>query len=461
MRRIQNNLLILFVSLILLVVSIHTIAQTPFIFIPSVKDDAALKTLAAITEKRYHDETASLSKENQKDYLAIYKSVWEDVKQKFDKKEIYTADNAQQYLNAIVAEIKSKNPVLQSASFNCFFSCSGVPNAAYLGDGIIIFHMGLFNKLENESQAAFVICHEISHFYLHHMENSISKQVTLLNSDDVQKQLLKVKNAEFKKREMLEKLVTGITFNSMKHSRDHEGQADSMAVEFMRNTRFDIAESLTALSMLDKIDDDNFETNLFLQQAFNAKEYPFQKKWITKDEGLLGGSATVEVDKVLADSLKTHPDCMLRVKMLEPMVKQYKASATKNIINKSTFDELKKSFNYEIIEYAYSSGNYTLSLYYTLKLLQQNADDPYLLTQVGKIFNGFYSAQKSHTLSKLIDLPAPHFSSNYNGLLQFIQNLYVNDYAQISFNFLKQYNSSLSYYKPFQAVFNTSTQISK
>jgi Zn-dependent protease with chaperone function len=191
--------------------------------------------------------------------------------------------------------------------------------------------MGLFEKLDNESQAAFVLCHELSHFYLNHSENSIRKYVNTLNSKEVQQDLKRIKNSEFKKREELEKLVKNITFNSRRHSRDHEAEADSMAIEFMRNTKFDLHESLTTLALLDSIDTDTLKTDLCLKKMFNSKEYPFKNKWIAKEEGLLGGHAELNEDESLADSLKTHPDCKARIKILEHLVTKYQSPMPRRI----------------------------------------------------------------------------------------------------------------------------------
>ncbi len=88
-------------------------------------------------------------------------------------------------MDALVAEIVKANPLLQKQNFNCYFSRSGVPNAVYIGEGIILFNMGLFKRLDNESQAVFILCHEIAHFYLQHGENSIRRYVAAINSQEV------------------------------------------------------------------------------------------------------------------------------------------------------------------------------------------------------------------------------------------------------------------------------------
>ena len=432
------------------------------VFVPSNESAALRQSISTSMEKQYQLDIASLPSENKKDLLKIYKQRWDNIQQKFDKNEIYTNLQAQQYLDALVAEIVKANPLLQNKSFKCYFSRSGIPNAEYLGEGLILFNMGLFSRLKNESQAAFVLCHELSHFYLKHSENSIQKYVSTINSKEVQKQLRDIKKSEYGKREELEKLLKGVTFDSRRHGRDHESGADSMATEFMRNTRFDIAESLSTLALLDSIDTDTLKTDVALQKMFNFKEYPFQEKWIAKEEGLLGGHAKLTQDESIADSLKTHPDCKKRIHILEPMVLKYRiASSLKNPVNPEKFKALANTFRYEVIEYAFASDNYTKSLQYTLELLQSNFSDPYLITQVGKIFNSLYDAQKNHKLSKVTELPAPFFEPNYNLLLQFVQNLFREDYAAISYHFLNQYASQIKNYPPFKSAYQTSIQISK
>jgi hypothetical protein len=429
-------------------------------FVPVAENDIFLKSLCEKYEAHYNDELAALPKENKKDYEEVYKLRWNNVKEVFDNKEIYTDAAAQQYMDALVTEIAKGNPSLQQQQrFNCYFSRAGVPNASYIGEGIILFNMGLFNKLENESQVAFVLCHEIAHFYLQHNEKSIQRYVDAINSAEVQNKLHKIKNSEYGQRQQLDDLLKNLTFDFRRHGRDHESDADSMAVELMHHTKFNVAESLTALALLDSIDIETLHVDSCLQKTFNAKDYPFQKRWIRKEEGLLGGHGKIKDDEQLTDSLKTHPDCKLRIHILEPLVNKYRLEGSLKKDDSPAFGNLKKTFSYEIVEFSYASDNYTKSLYYALDLMQYKPGDAYLITQIGKIFNGFCASQKSHTLGKLIDLPSPYRQPNYNLLLQFVQNLYLEDYSAISYHFLKQYSTQFSNYTPFTTALKTSKQI--
>jgi len=426
-------------------------------FSPAPPNAQLLSTLEQQFESDYQNTLAALPSRYKKEFQAIYDQRRDNIKSKFDKKEIYTATGARQYLDKLLQEIIKTNPLLQNRKIYCYFSRSGVPNASYIGEGIILFNMGLFTQLENESQAAFVLCHELAHYYLQHSENSIARYVNTMNGKDMQQELRKIKSSEYGKREQVEKLIQGITFNSRRHSRDHESQADSMGLVFLQNTRFSPNGALTVLALLDTVDTDTMNTSARLQQMFNASAYPFRKKWIAKRETLLGGQIQPEKDQQMADSLKTHPDCRQRIKLLEKTVNASPQTAL-NIISKATFDSLRHAFKYEVVNYAFENDHYSLSLYYAISLLQEYPDDPFLVTHTGKVLNSCYEAQKAHILGKLIDLPSPDFSDSYNVLLRMLQNLGLDEFPAISFYYLEAYQSKLSTYTAFTRELDKSRQ---
>jgi len=232
-----------------------------------------------------------------------------------------------------------------------------------------------------------------------------------------------------------------------------------MGVELLRNTRFDVGGALTALALLDVIDTDTMNTAACLPQVFGTKEFPFQKKWIAREEGLLGGHAHIK-DEEMADSLKTHPDCKLRIRLLAPQTgRSHQPTALRFVSDSVKFAGLQRVFRYETIEYAYASDNYTRSLFLSLELLQKNPEDGYAVAQVGKTLNGLYSAQKAHTLSKVASLPSPQYPPNYNLLLQFIQNLYLEDIAGINHHFLGRYHPRMDKYAPFKDAYEKNLKL--
>jgi len=423
------------------------------------KDSALLQTFFIGHEQRYRRTLDALPAEYTGDYKKQYGLRWDNVKKKFRTGEIYTAAYAREYLESLVSEIVRSNPVLANFPFSCYFSRSGVPNASYLGEGVILINMGLFHRLDNESQAAFVICHELAHLYLGHSEKNIDNYVRKIHSPEVQKELKDIKKKQYNKRAQYEDLLKGLSFDSRRHGRGFEMEADSMAAVLLGNTGFDVAEALTALDLLDHIDTDSMSTGDVLRKTFDAPAYPFQQRWLTKEEGLLGGHALLSKNE-FADSLKTHPDCPARILALQPAVKSYSREGMRRfVIDSVRFERLRLVFPYEITEFSYVSEDYGRSLYYTLELLQRQPGDPYLVAHAGKLLNELYAAMKAHRLSKVAENPSPAYSPSYNQLLQFIQNLYPENIAALSYHFLKRYEQRLQRYEPFKDAYQQSARI--
>lgn len=429
-------------------------------FTPATVDQPMLNKLVAQFEQQHKTALTitALPSKYRKDYEEVYNSRWEHIKGVFDRKEVYTAEPARKYMADLVDIIVKGNPSLKAYPLHCYFSRTSEPNASYIGQGIILFNMGLFEKLENESQAAFVLCHEIAHYVLQHSDNSISEYISTINSASYQQELRKVKHTEFRKRELLEKLTKKVAFNHRRHSRDHESQADSMALALLKNTSFDLSGAVTALKLLDEIDKDTIDIAACFKRELNPATFPFWDKWIAKSSSILGAGASVKAKGDMDDSLKTHPDCQTRIRLLEPAIAQNgSAKGQLYLTGKERFSTLQNTFKYEIIEYAYQAEKYSNSFYHTLILLQQYPKDPYLVTQIGRIMNSSYTARKAHTLGRMVDLPAPEFTPGYNLVLQFFQNLYLEEYAEVGYHYLQQYSGELSSYPAFKEQLNKSS----
>jgi Zn-dependent protease with chaperone function len=430
------------------------------VFSPAPQDSLKLAGLFIRYEQQYKSEIHSLPSPYKKDMEEVYKLRWNNIREKFDDKEIYTDTVAQNYLNRLIAEIRKGNPDLPEG-FTCYFSRTPVPNAEYIGEGIILFNMGLFTRLDNEGEVVFILCHEISHYLLLHSEHRMQQYVATLNSKETQEALRNIKKSEYQKGQQFESLSKGLTFDSRRHSRDHESQADSMAVELMRHTVYKVSNAMSALALLDTIDNDPLNMSVCLSNVFNSPEYPFKKRWISYDQGLLGGHAVLKKEAT-ADSLKTHPDCQKRIALLSAFTKSWSQPSARNfLVDSVQFLSLQNRFRYETIEYCYQSKNYTRSLFLTLELLTTHPDDAWLVTEVGMVFNGMCNAQKKHALSKVTDLPAPYFPANYNMVLQFIQNLYLDEMISVNYYFLKKHYPQLDVYKPYHTIFETSQQLFK
>jgi len=428
-----------------------------FSFVAFENDLSYCQNVQLAVKKKFEADITSLTGNNKKYIADIYKERYELIKEQFTSNEILTAKDPHQYLSALANEILKNNPAYNSKGLNILFSKSFYANATSMGEGTIFFNIGLFHRLQNESQAAFILCHELAHYYLNHSNDNIHQYLTTIYSDDFQQKLKSIQKLSYQKNKQLDALARNLLFRNRRHGRAFEHAADSMALELMKNTDYDVSEALTCLSLLDSADKNKYSQGVFFEQHFNFPSFPFKKSWIENDD--LVFTQTEDKDSKDLDSLKTHPDCTKRIEALKEKVKQYEKKGSKKfIVSESKFNTLKKQFDYEVIDYCFQSGKISRALYYALEMIQLYPMDPYLNTIAGKCLNELYISQKNHTLGKIVDLPNPENDLKYNSLLYMIQNLRLREIAALSFFFLKEREHQFSSFEPFAETYNQSKQ---
>lgn len=402
------------------------------------RDAAFRQRLVEAVDLRYQQDLKTLAGRKYKAEIAdIFRQRNLAIKESLAENEILTDAAATAYLTTMVQTILQANPQLKKDSLRVLFSRAWWPNAASMGEGTIVFHIGLFNRLENEAQVAFILCHELAHYFLDHGNASIYHYVETTNSDAFQQRLKEIAKSEYNRNSQLEKLGLSFAFNSRRHSRDHEKEADAMAFDLLRNTGYDLKTAISSLAVLDSVDKDKYAGKSALEQQLHFPGFPFKKRWISGNTLMFADNKEDKKEKALADSLKTHPDCQLRLALMEEKLKKETKTGGKTfLVSQEQFQKLKTAFDYEILEYCFESDRVSRALYFTLQMLAVNANDAYLLGMAGKCLNRLYTAQKEHTLGRLVDLPnAAVYNEEYNNLLKAIQNWRLSEIAAISYHF--------------------------
>lgn len=438
-------------------IQVIAVAQPSFEYKPIHDDSLELLKLKTAIRKQFEKDSLGIDGENKKYILAIYNDRFQELNELFTEKEPIAATDANTYLSNISNEIINKNPELKKLAPRVIFSRAYWPNAYSTGEGTIVFNIDLFIKLQNESQVAFVLCHELSHLYLDHSNKKISKYINTVYSDDFQKKLKELKKQQYDKKAELDKLEMGIAFKSFRHSREFESEADSIGLKFLKNTGYDCREALTCLALLDEIDEEKLDFTTTLPKIFSFTEYPFRKRWIEKEAAFFGVTADNKETKATDDSLKTHPDCKVRIKTLTPLFERLQLQAGKTFVqDPQQFNLLQQQFAFEEINYCFNREHVSKSLFNAICLLQKHPGNPYLVTLTGKCFNEMYEKQKNHHLNNIVELPSPYKEKNYNTLLEFIGRLSLTDISNLGYQFMKQYSSTLAANTDFNKVFEQS-----
>lgn len=423
--------------------------QQPYLF---EKDDSLLK-------KKYFEQAsqkqnallASLDKKYKDEYKKIYVKRFEQISELYKSSRVVTEPEAHDYLQAILKKIIDVNPELKALDIRLTFSRDWWPNAYSMGEGTLIINAGLMVYLHNEAELAFVICHELSHYYFDHSGQAIKKYIDATNNEDLQKELKRLSKEEFRVNEQLSKLSQSLIFDSRKHSRSNEAEADMQALQFMKKTGFDCQAIITTLRMFDKVDELSFFKPLDIEAVFNFKEYPFKKKWTQKESSIFGqlDESESSVGPNEKDSLKTHPDCTKRIALVRDSINSAGKSKNLFIVNENSFNQLKKDFINEITEECFKENNLSRNLYYSLQLLEQKENTSLAIFSVARCLNMIYEKQQEHKLGLTIDAENKNYSKDYNLLLRMLSRLRLDEIAAINYNFCKQYKEEMKNYSGF------------
>lgn len=423
--------------LLILLQSAAAFSQTPDDYTAGPEESKYLSSLQSQVKKKYLDDSSRITGENKKYINRFYRARFDEIDQMFADSLIVVNRQANEYLNKLAAEIIKSNPELSNINFRFLLYRAFWPNASAYGEGTVIFNLDLFTRLHNESQIAAILCHEMAHQYLEHWQNRMMRYVNTVYSDDFQKELKQIKKSSYEQNKKLDELEKSIAFKSRRHSREFETQSDSLGLVFLQRTRFDTRECLTVLALLDSIDGRQLNMESILRKQFNFAGYPFKESWIQKKSAFF--NATVENTKSeFADSLKTHPDCQQRIRLLEPKIMLQPKYGSASPVDAAEFARLKPVLVKETIETLFRKKYISQCLFYTLEYLELDPTDPYLLSTAGACLAELYTHQKAHTLNTITDLPSPFINADYNTLLKFIEALRLEDLRLIADNFLTE-----------------------
>jgi Zn-dependent protease with chaperone function len=428
------------------------------------KDDTILR-------KKYYDQSvkkkelilASIGKENAKDYKNIYEEQFKEITELWKGSRPITSPEAHAYLQSIVQKVITANPELKGTDARVVFSRDWWPNAVSMGDGTIAINAGLVVYLHNEAELVFVLCHELAHYYLEHTPKAIKKYVETINGEAFQRELKRLSKTEFGVNSQLEKLTRSFMFSSRRHNREKEAEADRYAFIFMKNTGYNMNAVKTCLELLDKVDDSLLYKPVVLPEVLNFNDYPFKKKWVQAESSIFSGLADDNSNAALKekDSLKTHPDCVKRIVLLQDSLDKVLPGGKEFFVDEKIFIKLKKGFFIEMTDQCYNSENLSRNLYYSLMLLQAEPDNTWAVYSAVRCFNLLYDKQKNHRLGLAVDTESKGYAEDYNLLLRMLSRLKLDEIVNLNYNFCRRHYEVMKDDSRFTEEINTVKKLYK
>ncbi len=333
--------------------------------------------------------------------VAIYQDQFDDFVKELDKGSLYFQKENQDYLEKILLHIIASNPDLKSKKILIYFSRDTNANAYSIGDGTLVINLELLKHLETEGELAGVICHEISHYTLNHRNKSVTTYIKNLLSNETKKEEREISRLKYNKQKRAEKLIKNVVYSKKNKSRNHELEADSLGLNYLKKTKYN---QINFLSLLKRLETSDEEKDSLIEadykKYFTTKNQKFIPDWMIMEDFSQYRYSKENILKFNIDSLKTHPDCKTRIEkitILKPI-----DTKTDFSINAEFFKKLKNISQYELIANYYRSKEYGYCLYETLKLLKYKENDTYLLKMMSKSFTQLAKSKKEMRLNTYI-----------------------------------------------------------
>lgn len=386
-------------------------------------NEATVKRLRA----QYSGKTGSeLSK--------IYKEFGTDFEKQVKNKDFIFKSEFEASIQSVIQRLKKNNPKIPQ-DLKILIAKDNTPNAYCLADGTFVINMGLYSWLNNEEQIAAVISHELGHKI---EEHSLKTFLKIIEQDKQDKIVVEnIKSTTTSRSQIQNQKAFDIFKNTVYKKgverRQSEMQADSLGYVIFRNSDFKKAEFVNALQRLqdfDTISPRELKVETY-KKLFNLPKQAFNEKWMKKEDFSLYNYNFYK-EKLNKDSLASHPEVSRRIEMLKRTFAELKTPAASE---KPTdlFVALQKTARMEILPNYFHSEDYGLGIYAAMQFLQDEEEEKYYKSWLGKCFAKIYEARKNYNLNRYLDRIEPkNQSESYQQFLNFMWNLSLEEIKNIA-----------------------------
>jgi Zn-dependent protease with chaperone function len=248
-------------------------------------------------------------------------------------------------LNFVADVIKKANSIDENLHF--LILRSPVQNAFCTEDGTIIVTTGLLAYLDNESELAFILCHEISHYLSQHVLNRVLEGVKL--------SMAEAANGVVDEKSRISKIHS--------YARNQETEADSLGLHLFLNTGYHPNGAITALEKL-KNGHTPYAGTPFDLNFIQVEELQIDSLVKLSDDGY----PTAVND---TDSVTTHPHVDDRIEFVKSKLKNVEAVGSFNLCKQVEFTSIKRLAAYSFIEELIKRNASVQALYHTYFISQK------------------------------------------------------------------------------------------
>lgn len=380
--------------------SIHCIAQD---YKPIVSDAVLIKEYKTFLKTNLKLSKAHYPRKYKGEFSILYKSRYESLKSRVDFDYFIFSNTWNNYFKDVLNNIAKANPSFDFSRIHILVSRDEDFNAYSTGEGTIVVNIGLLNKIENESELVFILCHEFSHFLLNHSDSAIYKKLESRNAAAFKAQIKEINKAKYDQLSKLKKLLREDIYLEKQNSREAERQADSLGLILIKNSNYSETGALNSIQLLMKL------KNVPAYSQINIFEYLNRQPNVIVQSSFIKGGKHVEEEDYLDSSLvKSHPQLEERYQTFK---RKLVSDNNGNNENSSAFDALKRDCFFEYDEALIKMGHFDQALLYALVQLKNNPESQYFKDVVMYTTYMIYESRKEHFSGLMFEYTSLTFDS--------------------------------------------------
>ncbi len=338
------------------------------------------------------------------------------------------------YLNKLIQGIATKNKI--NKKFQTFLIQTSEINAYSFGDQLLGVTTGLLASINSEQELISVLCHEMAHDLLNHVEIEFKHQAKLHTSDTIENDINAILEDNLYSNTRMEEYLADIYSESMRKNSKHELEADSLGLILLNRCGIKVESAIKSLLSieLNAINDSNLSMINYLQKnKVMVNDY-----WKYKGDKSRLSDIKYEANSFF-DTLKTHPLTKERITLL----KQYKTETLPDVIELSdSFNYIKKKSIVHCIVSSSIQNQIHYSIYFSLLLktmdTSQKFSDQMILINVSK---GIF-LKKRLSLFKHIGTTDDDNPHHINIIIHFLERLKESESTTVICPLFNQINQS-------------------
>lgn len=306
---------------------------------------------------------------------------------------------------------------------------SPIVNATCYGDGIFAISVGLLSRMENNSQLAFVLAHELAHYQRDHVKEKILQLEKSDYQSKVKSSYKRIWESDEISPDQIEE-IQKLVYETKNYSREKEYEADAIGFEYLTTSGFAEQQGLRALDKLDSANYSKHTIGLRVFLPLDNKNFLLQPEWMRNRLSIYSKPPAGSL--ILSnDSLKSHPDIRLRKERLAKSI-----VGTKQVPHNPNFEYQIDLCDFEVVESMYWLRQADRALFEALELLSLYPENAYLISTISKILIRVYELKAS--LSYSIYIPTYTYEYDETLLLvnNFLQNTTAKQIGEIAYHFL-------------------------